>query len=449
MTTTEDAALDAGPRPVEIGGQGEVDDPVDRETIQARQVMARANFSVRDVSLAVLTILAVLYTLYFASSLIVPLVLALVLGLLLGPPVEFLNRRLHVPRMLAALVAILLLFSVIGGIGYAISVPATGWIAKAPQSLPTLEAKLSFLKRPIAMVQGGMAQMEKLMQQAQPGRGEVSPGDDAAGADHPTGQSDQPASSPGKPAAANPQAAQASPGGGGLRSGMGSVGLSVLSGTRAFLGQIFTLMIVLFFLLADGDSLLRRFVEILPGLSEKKRAVQIATEVERNISLYLVTITMMNLLVGAANGLSIWAFGLPDPLLWGTLAFLLNYIPILGPMTGVVIFFFVGLFTFTSVGWAFAPAGVYLLIHVLEGETVTPMLLARRFTLNPLLVIVSLMFWDWLWGITGALLAVPLLAVTKILCDHIEVLTPLGHLLGSDSPNHRRPNAEQAKPQAG
>ena len=498
MTTTEDTALLAHSDADTGRGQDEVEDPVDQETIQARQVMARADFTVRDVSLAILTILAVLYTLYFAASLIVPLVLAVVLGLLLGPPVEFLNRRLHVPRMLAALGAILLLFSIIGGIGYAISVPASGWIAKAPQSLPTLQAKLSFLKRPIAMVQGGMAQMEKLMQQGQSGRGGGggSSDGDAANADQPAGQSGQPpadqdkagagdggagAASPmpanqdaapphasdkdasdkdaphkvalnkdqGKSAASTkPQAAPAA-GGTSIRSGMGSVGLSVLSGTRAFLGQIFTLMIVLFFLLADGDSLLRRFVEILPGLSEKKRAVQIATEVERNISLYLVTITMMNLLVGAANGLSIWAFGLPDPLLWGTLAFLLNYIPILGPMTGVVIFFFVGLFTFTSVAWAFAPAGVYLLIHVLEGETVTPMLLARRFTLNPLLVIVSLMFWDWLWGITGALLAVPLLAVMKILCDHIEVLTPLGHLLGSDSPNHRKQDLDKAKPQGG
>jgi predicted PurR-regulated permease PerM len=215
--------------------------------------------------------------------------------------------------------------------------------------------------------------------------------------------------------------------------GMG-VGMSVLTGTRAFLSQIFTLIIVLFFFLSDGNNLMRRFVEILPGLPEKKRALQIATEVERNISSYLVTITLMNLLVGTANGISVWAFGLPDPLLWGTVAFLLNYVPILGPLSGMVIFFFVGLFTFSNVAWALAPAGVYLLIHMMEGETITPMLLARRFTLNPLLVIASLMFWDWLWGITGALLAVPLLAVTKIMCDHIEQLTPLGHLLGTEPP---------------
>jgi predicted PurR-regulated permease PerM len=388
------------------GGGGEGGDEVDAETLQARQVMADANFRTRDVTLVILTVLAVLYTLYFAASIILPFVLALVLGLLLAPPVEFLNRRLHLPRMLASLLAILLLFALIGGIAYAISVPATGWIAKAPQSLPTLEAKLGFLRQPIGMIQGGMEQFQKLLHQGQP---------------QPQGQT-----------------VTVNSGGGGM-----GVGLSVLTGTRAFLGQVFTLMIVLFFLLADGDSLLRRFIEILPGLQEKKRAVQIANEVERNISGYLVTITLMNLLVGTANGISVWLFGLHDPLLWGTVAFLLNYIPILGPLTGMVIFFFVGLFSFPSVLWALAPAGVYLMIHMLEGETITPMLLARRFTLNPLLVIMSLMFWDWLWGITGALLAVPLLAVTKILCDHIDVLTPLGHLLGAESP-HR--GAQAAKP---
>jgi predicted PurR-regulated permease PerM len=370
----------------------------ERETLEARQVVADTHFSASTVALIILAWLAVLYTLYFAADIILPFVLALVLGLLLGPPVKFLRKKLHLPRMLAALVLIITLFSAIGALGYAISVPATNWIAKAPQSLPTLQQKLGFLREPIDMFQGGMAQLGKLMHQG----------------------TEQPAS----------QTVTVSQGSG--------VGMSVLTGTRAFLGQTLTLVVLLFFILADGDNLLRRFVEILPGLEEKKRAVQIATEIEHNISGYLTTITMMNILVGTANGLSIWAFGLPSPLLWGTVAFLLNYIPILGPLTGVVVFFFVGLFTYSSVLWALAPAGVYLLIHIAEGETITPMLLARRFTLNPLLVIVSLMFWDWLWGITGALLAVPLLAVTKIMCDHIEILTPVGHLLGAERTHPRR-----------
>jgi predicted PurR-regulated permease PerM len=379
-----------------------------RETRQAQAVMRDARFRVQDVALVILTSLAVLYTLYFAAGIILPFVLALVLSLLLNPAARLLHEKLHLPRMLGAVLLIGIVFSAIGGVGYAISVPAAGWIAKAPQSLPTLQAKLSFLRRPIAMFQGGMQEMQKLMQDSNAVRQQ--------------GDAQAAAPAPAQASPAEPRSASAPVG----------VGLTVLAGTRSFLGQAMTLVIMLFFLLADGDALLRRFVEILPGLSEKKRAVQIASEVERNISGYLSTITLMNLCVGVANGLSVWAFGLPDPLLWGTLAFLLNYIPILGALTGMVIFFFVGLFTFSNVLWALAPSGVYLLIHMLEGETITPMLLARRFTLNPLLVIAALMFWDWLWGVAGALLAVPLLAVFKILCDNIDSLTPIGHLLGAE-----------------
>ena len=381
---------------------------IQRETRQAQAVMRDAHFRVIDVALVILTFLAVVYTLYFAAGIILPFVLALVLSLLLNPAARFLHEKLHLPRMLGAVILIGVVFSAIGGVGYAISVPAAGWIARAPQSLPTLQAKLSFMRRPIAMFEGGMQQMERLMQDS--------------GSARDTGAT---AAIPAQPAAR--QAAQPSS----LSQGSG-MGLTVLAGTRSFLGQAMTLIIILFFLLADGDALLRRFVEILPGLAEKKRAVAIASEVEHNISGYLSTITMMNLCVGVANGLSVWAFGLPDPLLWGTVAFLLNYIPILGALAGMVIFFFVGLFTFSNIVWALAPSGVYLLIHIIEGETITPMLLARRFTLNPLLVIAALMFWDWLWGVAGALLAVPLLAVFKILCDNIESLTPIGHLLGAE-----------------
>jgi predicted PurR-regulated permease PerM len=214
-------------------------------------------------------------------------------------------------------------------------------------------------------------------------------------------------------------------------SGLGGVGLSVLAGTKAFMGWLFTIVVLLFFLLSAGDTLLRGLVEVMPSFKEKRRVVEIGDEIEGNISSYLATITMMNALVGIASGLATWATGLPDPLLWGTLAFLLNYIPILGPLSGVVIFFAVGVFSYDTIWWALLPAGIYLAIHIAEGETITPMLIASRLTLNPVLVIVSLFFWDWMWGVIGALLAVPLLAIAKIVCDHIPSLTPLGHIIGS------------------
>jgi predicted PurR-regulated permease PerM len=108
---------------------------------------------------------------------------------------------------------------------------------------------------------------------------------------------------------------------------------------------------------------------------------------------------------------------------------LLNYVPILGPLIGVTILGFAGLLSIETLWLAFVPAGVYVLVHVIEGETITPMLLAKRFTINPVLVILSLVFWYWMWGILGAILAVPLLAVTKIVCDRIKPLASFGHFI--------------------
>ena len=350
-----------------------------------------------SVCLTLLSVLATFYTLYFASAIVLPFVLAAVFNLLLSGPMRFLNGRLRVPKPLAALLLILVLFGIVGAIGAAISVPATGWISKAPQSLPALQAKLAFLQAPIQAAQDGMKKLQALMDQT------------------------------GGPHAAGTEVIQVQSSG---TSGLTSVGSSLLLGTRFFLGQVFTMLLMLFFLLYEGDSLLRRFVEIMPTWADKRRTVQITSEIERNVSLYLATITGMNLLVGVANLIQCWLLGMPNPLLWGVVAFLLNYIPILGPLTGVVIYFFVGLFAYPSVLHALLPPAIYLGIHFLEGETITPMLLARRFTLNPVLVMASLMFWDWLWGIPGAFLSVPLLAVFKIVCDHVDSLKAIGHVVG-------------------
>jgi predicted PurR-regulated permease PerM len=359
---------------------------------QAQDEMARARPRASAVALITLALLAIFYTLYFAGDILLPCLFAVVLNLLLAPINELLTDRLRLPSVLSALLLIAALFGVIMVIGLAISLPAASWISKAPQSLQQLREKLHALGSGIDFLQHGIGQVEHLL---------------------------QPPPSPAQPTVTVQQPSQ-----------VGSVSISILLGTRAALSEVFILVVVLYFLLVDGDSLLRRTVEILPTFGEKRRVVEIATEIRQTISGYLLTITAMNLLVGTANGLSIWLLGLPNPLLWGTVAFLLNYIPILGPLTGVVIFFFVGLFSTPTLWRAAAPALIYLAVHLAEGETITPMLLARRFTLNPVLVIVSLFFWDWMWGIAGAFLAVPLLAIAKTVADHIPALTPLGHLIG-------------------
>jgi predicted PurR-regulated permease PerM len=170
-------------------------------------------------------------------------------------------------------------------------------------------------------------------------------------------------------------------------------------------------------------------VEIMPRFSNKRQVVDIAKQIESDISAYLLTITTMNAAVGIATAAVMWLTGVGDPLLWGTTAFLLNFVPILGPALGALIFLLAGALAGDTVWLMVLPAGLYLGIHLIEGETFTPMLLARRFTLNPVLVIVSLVFWFWMWGIPGAILSVPMLAITKIICDRVRPLAALGHFL--------------------
>lgn len=346
--------------------------------------------SVRSASLLTLALLASLYTLYFAKELLLPVTLALLFMLLLQAPMRLLTTRLRLPGPLAAALVILALFGCVGLMALAVSIPASDWIAKAPQTFAVLQEKLAFLKQPLAALQKVLHGVEQV----------ATPN----------------SSQGGQPVTVQP--------------GSGLLG-EVFSGTTLTLSRTFTTIIILFFLLSAGDRLLRGLVEVMPRFKEKRQVVEIAAEIEQSVSAYLLTVTLMNLLVGAATGIAMWLCGLPNPLLWGVAAFLLNYIPILGPLAGVGMFFAAGLLSLEWPWQALLPPALYLLIHLLEGETITPMLLANRFTLNPVVVIVSLFFWHFIWGVPGAFLAVPLLATAKIVCDRIEPLRPLGHIVGS------------------
>jgi predicted PurR-regulated permease PerM len=336
-----------------------------------------------------LFVLALLATAYVASEIVLPLVFAIILNLLLQPALRILER-LHLPRMLAALLLILALFGTIVGLGTAISGPAGTWAAKLPEGIPRLQERLSFMREPINTLQRFMQQVEDI--------GGTGPSPNAA------------ASARGPTLLTN-------------------LLTKLFTGTRNFATGFFTTVLFLFFLLVSGDIFLHRLVEILPRFSSKRQVVEISQQIESDISAYLVTITIMNAAVGIAMALAMWLTGVGDPILWGTVAFLLNYVPILGTALGVLIFLLAGLLTIDPLWQALLPAGLYLGFHLIEGETVTPMLLARRFTLNPVLVIISLVFWFWMWGIPGAILSVPMLAISKIICDRVRPLSAFGHFL--------------------
>lgn len=137
----------------------------------------------------------------------------------------------------------------------------------------------------------------------------------------------------------------------------------------------------------------------------------------------------MNAAVGILAALVMWLTGVGDPILWGAVAFLLNFVPVIGWLACAAVFLLAGLLSIDTLWQALLPAALYVAIHVVEGETVTPMLLARRFTINPVVIVVALVFWFWMWGVVGAIIAVPMLAITKIVCDRIQPLAALGHFL--------------------
>ena len=170
-------------------------------------------------------------------------------------------------------------------------------------------------------------------------------------------------------------------------------------------------------------------MRVLPKLHEKKEAVEIVREVEHNISAFLVTITLINGCVALTFALAMLLLGMPNPLLWGVLGGLLNFIPYFGPVSMVLVLVPAGFLSFESTAQALLPAFLYLGVHTVESNFVTPMILGRRLTLSPVIIFVSLMFWTWLWGMPGALLAVPLLMTFRIFCDHFRPLAPISTFL--------------------
>jgi predicted PurR-regulated permease PerM len=329
----------------------------------------------------ILCLIAVLACLYIAQAIVLPVVLAIVLTLLLQPLVNLLEQ-LRVPKPVGALIALAVLLSVFVGLGMLLSSPAAEWASGLPQAWPQLQQKFAFIKDPVEHIQRTLDQMGIQLE--------------------------------------SPSAVLSNP--------IGMV-TAVFSGTGTVAAHLLETLLVLFYLLVFGETFLRRLVEVLPTFANKREAVEISLHVERDLSAYLLTITVINAAVGCATAGVIWLCDVPGPVLWGVVAFCLNFVPILGPFCGIILFLAVGLISMGPAWTALLPAALYFGIHVAEGEIVTPMLLANRFTINPVAVILSLIFWYWMWGVPGAILAVPMLAIIKIVSDRLRPFRAFGHLL--------------------
>jgi predicted PurR-regulated permease PerM len=205
----------------------------------------------------------------------------------------------------------------------------------------------------------------------------------------------------------------------------------IINWTGTFLEGIGETLVLLYLLLASGDLFLQKLVHVMPTLGDKKRAVEISHEVQQNISNYLFSVSLINLGLGLLVSVGLFLMGVPNPVMWGMLAALLNFVPYFGPVAGIILLAGIGLLTFNTLWQAVVPPAWYLLLHLLEANLVTPVLLGRRFTLNPVVIFISLIFWTWLWGVPGALLSVPILVSIKVICDRVPRLSPVSEVLTS------------------
>jgi predicted PurR-regulated permease PerM len=204
----------------------------------------------------------------------------------------------------------------------------------------------------------------------------------------------------------------------------------ILTELQGFVILLILIVTLLYFLLASGDHFLQKLVKVQDSLSRKKLAVDIVRQIKSDVSTYLLAITVINCGLGFATGVAMYFLGMPNPLLWGVMAAILNYIPYLGALVGAAVIGLAAAAQFDSLGAILLVPAVFLILTTLEGYIVTPLILGVRLMLSPVVIFIGLIFWGWLWGVPGALIAVPVLVTMKIICDRIESLQPVGEFLG-------------------
>ena len=335
-----------------------------------------------------LAVLAVAFTLWAAQDLILPVLLAMFLALV-GNPIIRLLRRARLPRFLGAL--LVLAMGIAGSVLLAQQLvqPAGEWIRELPREIGQLAPKLRSLAKP---VQDANKAAENIAR--------------AAGGEN-TSKPVQVV----KTEVNDPYKA--------------------LTATPRMVASVLAVVLLTFFFMVYGQDLQRNAIALLPGRQQKKLTVEILQAIESEISRYVLTISIINVLLGLAYAACLYFFlalPLDEALLWGTMAAILNFAPYVGPLIGMVAMLAMGFLTYQP--WqSLAPAAIYLGLHTLEGQLVTPIVLGKRMALSPLLLILALMVFGWLWGILGLLLAVPLLVCVKIVLSRIEGMEGWAKLL--------------------
>lgn len=336
-----------------------------------------------------LLLLALLYTCYFARELIVPVLLAVFLGLW-GNPLVTRLRELWVPRWAGALLVVSGGLAVLVFGASLLLPPAADWVQRAPSELRQHLPKLRELTKPL---QDASKATESLQKMAEVG-----------------------------PPAPTPVRVEES-------SRLSLV--SVLTNAPRALASVLAVLILGYFFMVYGEDLLRRLLSVIPRWRQKRVTVDILRTIQTDISRYMLTISVINLGLGACTAVSLYLIGLSlaDALFWGTVAGLLNFAPYVGPFATALALVLVGLAGFDHLGQAMLPALLFLILHLIEGQFVTPLVLGQRMAISPVFLLLWLFLWGWMWGIAGLLLAVPMLVCFKIYCSRIDSLKVWAQLI--------------------
>ncbi|MGN7917543.1 AI-2E family transporter [Lysobacter sp. 22409] len=340
------------------------------------------------VPLYVLAVLAVGFTLWAAQELILPILLAAFFALV-GNPILRLLQKLYLPRVIGAVAVIVGGLAISGVLALQLVEPASEWVRQVPREMKQLAPKLR--------------EMTKPMQEANRAAQNIAR---AAGGE-----------STSKPVQV-------------IKTELNDP-YRALTSTPKYIAQVLAVVLLTFFFMVYGESLQRNAIALLPGPQQKRLTIDILHSIEHEISRYVLTITLINSGLGLALAGALYALGVPlqESLLWGTMAAILNFAPFVGPLIGMLIMLMTGLVAFDELLPSLLPAGVYLLLHAIESQAVTPIVLGRSMRLSPLVLILALMFFGWLWGIIGLLLAVPMLVCVKLVLARIEGMEGWSKLL--------------------
>jgi len=360
-------------------------EPASRDPLLAEPIAAAAPKA--TLFQFVLILLGAIAFLYFARPVVLPVVLACIAGMTLKPLIRW-SSSYHLPPALSAAIVLSLLVAFIGVGFFQLGRPALTWMNDAPQHLTELRHRVQHVLPRLARFSDAATAVNNL---------------GALGAEQE------------KTTVVEVKTSR--------------VPTLFINWTGTLLAGISETLVLLYLLLASGDLFLQKLVRVMPTLHDKKRAVEISHGIQQNISNYLFSVSLINIGLGMVVSGGLYFMGVPNAVMWGMLVAVLNFVPYFGPIVGVLLLATVGLLTFDTLWQGCLAPAWYLLLHLLEANLITPILLGRRFTLNPAVVFVSLIFWTWLWGVPGALLSVPILVSAKVVCDRFPSLAAVSELL--------------------